>query len=120
MHLDAYGLNNSDNTNTSYEISDTNYLNSKCTLLINLIHGNMNGDEVLDVIVKSGNNYSKVISNCIKNNYIDKEEFLNTYLPYMILTKEIDFSDMGNIGYELIKSVYVLRLYKIECTFDWL
>lgn len=104
MHVDAYALNNIDNSNTSYEISDTNYLNSKSTLLINLIHGNMNGDEVLDVIVKSGNNYSKVISTCIKNNYIDKEEFLNTYLPYMILTKEIDFSDMGNIGYELIKS----------------
>lgn len=73
MHVDAYAINNIDNANTSYEISDTNYLNSKSTLLINLIHGNMNGDEVLDVIVKSGNNYSKVISTCIKNNYIDKE-----------------------------------------------
>lgn len=101
MHIDAYALNNNEN-NISYEVS--NSINNKNTILINLIQGNMSGNEVLDVIVKSGNDFSKIIEICIKYGYISKDEVLSTYLPYMILTNEIDFSDMGNIGINLINS----------------
>ena len=37
MHVDAYALNNSDNANTSYEISDTNYLTVEMDLAGHLV-----------------------------------------------------------------------------------
>lgn len=95
MHVDSYAFNVY--KSVGYAINSNSASESP-------ISDGVNGGDISELEKNSDNNIYEVISNWISCGYASKDDILNTYLPYIILTKEIDFSDMGYIAVDMIKN----------------